>query len=224
MSVENIVNKILMTSYADSSITFKYAVLAMIVCMALSVVTCIVYYFKSRKYFFSRDFLTSIMALSIITTAVILTIQSSLVVSLGMVGALSIVRFRTAVKNPLDLVFLFWSIANGIVCGAGIFFIAIPLTLILAVIVLVSDDVPGVHKNKVLILNGSYPYDKDALENVLKKNVKWFNYRNEGVHNESVNLIIEVSGLKKGSNIVDDVKAMNAFHDVTLLVQNGDMN
>ncbi|MBQ5757619.1 MAG: DUF4956 domain-containing protein, partial [Clostridia bacterium] len=80
----------------------------------------IVYRVMTRKTFYSKTFNIALAGVTVITTAIILTIQSSIVVSLGMVGALSIVRFRTAVKEPMDLMFLFWSISVGIICGAGI--------------------------------------------------------------------------------------------------------
>ena len=75
------------------------------------------YRILTRRTFYSKSFNISLPALVLITAGIILTIQSSVVVSLGMVGALSIVRFRTAVKDPMDLVFLFWAISTGIICG-----------------------------------------------------------------------------------------------------------
>ena len=221
MSFKDIFKKGFLTSYANTEITFRYAVIAMCVCLAISLVICAVYYFKSRKYFFSKEFAVSLVGLSIITVSVILTIQSSVVVSLGMVGALSIVRFRTAIKNPLDLVFLFWSISLGIICGAGLFYIAVPLTLILAIAILLSDEVPGVSRNKLLVLDGGFPYDEKALEAILKKHVRWFNIRTESVHNDSVNLIIEVRRVKDSPALIRELKQAGCFHDVSLLVQEG---
>jgi uncharacterized membrane protein YhiD involved in acid resistance len=223
MSFSDIFKKGFLNSYTNTEITFQYAVIAMLVCVLISVVICAVYYFKSRKYFFSKEFAVSLVALAIITTAVILTIQSSIVVSLGMVGALSIVRFRTAIKNPLDLVFLFWAIAVGIICGAGIYYIAVALTLIVGIVVLLSDEVPGLPRNKILVLDGTYPYREEELTKILKKHTKYFNVRSESVHNDSVNLIIEVRGratVESGA-LIGEIRAMGEFHDVSLLVQEG---
>jgi uncharacterized membrane protein YhiD involved in acid resistance len=184
-------------------------------------VICAVYYFKSRKYFFSKEFAVSLVALSVITVSVILTIQASVVVSLGMVGALSIVRFRTAIKNPLDLVFLFWSIATGIICGAGLYFIALPLTLILGIAILLSDEVPGVSRNRILVLDGSYPYDEAQTMGIVRKYAKWYNVRTESVHNDGVNLIVEVRRVKDGAGLIRELRQTGAFHDVALLTQEG---
>jgi len=221
MSFRDIFKKGFLTSYANTEITFRYAVLAMLVCLAISLVICAVYYFKSRKYFFSKEFAVSLVALSVITVSVILTIQASVVVSLGMVGALSIVRFRTAIKNPLDLVFLFWSIATGIICGAGLYFIALPLTLILGIAILLSDEVPGVGRNRILVLDGSYPYDAEKTMGIVGKYAKWYNVRTESVHNDAVNLIIEVRKVKDSAGLIRELRQAGAFHDVALLVQEG---
>ena len=221
MSFSDIFKKGFLTSYANTEITFRYAVLAMAVCLAISLVICAVYYFKSRKYFFSKEFAVSLVGLSVITVSVILTIQSSVVVSLGMVGALSIVRFRTAIKNPLDLVFLFWAISVGIICGAGIFYIAVPLTLILGIAILLSDEIPGVARNKILVLDGKYPYNEGELAATLKKHVKWYHIRTETVHNDDLNLIIEVRRVKDSAGLIKEMKDVHGFHDVSLLVQEG---
>jgi hypothetical protein len=221
MGFNDIFKKGFLTSYANTEITFRYAVLAMLICLVISLVICGVYYFKSRKYFFSKEFAVSLVALSVITVSVILTIQASVVVSLGMVGALSIVRFRTAIKNPLDLVFLFWSIATGIICGAGLYFIALPLTLILGIAILLSDEVPGVSRNRILVLDGSYPYDEAQTMNIVRKYAKWYNVRTESVHNDGVNLIVEVRRVKDGAGLIRELRQTGAFHDVALLTQEG---
>lgn len=221
MKFGDIFKKGFLRSYADGDITFQYAVTAMLICLLISLVVCAVYYFKARKYFFTKEFAVCLVALSIITAAVILTIQSSIVVSLGMVGALSIVRFRTAIKNPLDLVFLFWSIAVGIICGAGLYYIAVPLTLILGIVILLSDEIPGIVRNKILVLDGTYPYKPKKLDEILRKHTKYYHIRTESIHNDTVNLIIEVRGIREESTVLEELREMDTFHDISILVQEG---
>ncbi len=91
--------------------------------------------------FYSKDFNRSLAIMTVITAAIVLTIQSNLVISMGMVGALSIVRFRTAIKSSLDLMFLFWSISLGIICGAGLFEIALVLCIVVFVLLLVLGKI-----------------------------------------------------------------------------------
>ena len=223
MNFSDIFKKGFLNSYANNEITFEYAVISMCVCLLISVIICIVYYVKSKKYFFSKEFAVSLMALSVITVSVILTIQSSIVVSLGMVGALSIVRFRTAIKNPLDLVFLFWSISVGIICGAGIYYIAVPLTLILGIAILLSDEIPGVSRNKILVLDGKYPYDATKLKQILRENVRWYRIRTESLHNDEINLIIEVRKVKDSEMLISALKQNGDYHDVSILIQEGNV-
>ena len=92
--------------------------------------------------FYSKNFNISLAVMSLITAAIILAMQSNLVISLGMVGALSIVRFRTAIKDPMDLAFLFWSISIGIICGAGLYEIALVTSVGVTVFILVLDMLP----------------------------------------------------------------------------------
>ena len=96
----------------------------LIVTALLALYIFAIYRLVTRKVFYSKNFNISLAVMSLITAAIILAMQSNLVISLGMVGALSIVRFRTAIKDPMDLAFLFWSISVGIICGAGLYEVA----------------------------------------------------------------------------------------------------
>ncbi len=221
MSFNDIFKKGFLSSYANTEISYESALLTMTICFFISVLIYLIYYFKSRKYFFSREFAISLVSLSMITAAVILTIQSSIVVSLGMVGALSIVRFRTAIKNPLDLVFLFWSITIGIICGAGLYYLAVLLTFIVGITVLLFDEMPAMQRNKILVVSGRYPYDREKLIRVLKQYTRWWNIRTETVHNDEVNLVIELKGKPEMETIVFAIKELGDYHDVSLMKQEG---
>ena len=115
----------------------------------------VVYRMLNRNEFYNKNFNISLPVMALITAAVILTIQSSIVVSLGMVGALSIVRFRTAIKNPMDLGFLFWSISAGIICGAGFVMIAIVSSIAITAVILIADALPVAKAPLVLVVNCS---------------------------------------------------------------------
>lgn len=221
MSFDTIFKKTFLESYSTNNITFQFAIVVMLVCIVLSAILYAVYYLKSRKYFFSKEFAISLVALSLITAAIIMTIQSSIVVSLGMVGALSIVRFRTAVKNALDLVFLFWAISIGIICGAGIFYIAILLTLVVGIVVLLSDEIPGVTKNRLLVLEGEYPYNDLKLKESIKKYSKHYKVKSQNIHNDEISLIIELKLKGEENDLLKEVKKQKGFHNVSLLIQEG---
>jgi hypothetical protein len=126
----DIFKKSFLEGFASTDINIYTAASAMLITCLIALYIFLVYRIVTRKTFYSKTFNIAIAAIAVITAAVIITIQSSIVVSLGMVGALSIVRFRTAVKDPLDLVFLFWSIVVGIICGVGLAEIAVMLSII----------------------------------------------------------------------------------------------
>lgn len=126
MSFKDIFKKSFLEGFASTEITTLTVVTALGVACLLALYIFFVYRVVTRKTFYSKNFNITLAGVTVITSSLILTMQSSVVLSLGMVGALSIVRFRTAIKEPVEIVFLFWSLAVGIVIGAGM----IPLAVI----------------------------------------------------------------------------------------------
>ena len=119
MGIIDLLKKAFMEGYATSSITIGTVLICIGCTMLIAVYIYFIYKIVNRNSFYNKGFNISLVIIAVITAAIILTIQSNIVVSLGMVGALSIVRFRTAIKDPMDLAFLFWSISAGIICGAA---------------------------------------------------------------------------------------------------------
>ena len=118
MSFKDIFKKSFLEGFATAELTGRVILAALGIAAVLALYIFFVYRIMTRKTFYSRNFGIALVGVALITAALILTMQSSVVISLGMVGALSIVRFRTAIKDPLDLMFLFWSISVGIICAA----------------------------------------------------------------------------------------------------------
>ena len=125
MTIMDIIRKAFLEGYATSDLNITTMLVCACITAVIALYICVIYKMVNRNAFYDRSFQLALFGLSIITSMVILTIQSNIVISLGMVGALSIVRFRTAIKNPMDLVFLFWSISVGIICGAGFAMISV---------------------------------------------------------------------------------------------------
>ncbi|MBQ7801587.1 MAG: DUF4956 domain-containing protein [Oscillospiraceae bacterium] len=129
-----------------SAISMSDALVAIALSFALSLFIVFIYRVTYAGVNYSRNFTGCLMMLSMVTTLVILVISSNMVLSLGMVGALSIVRFRTAVKEPTDTAFLFWAIATGIICGAGYVTISILATLLLGLLFVLVHAFAGKQK------------------------------------------------------------------------------
>ena len=137
MSIQDVLKKSFLQGFQNTNLSMKTVALLLVAAGVLGIYLFFVYRIMTANTFYSKNFNVSLIMMCVITTAIIVTIQSSVVVSLGMVGALSIVRFRTAVKDPLDLIFMFWSISIGIICGAGMLFFELVFAL------LTLFDAPG---------------------------------------------------------------------------------
>ena len=145
-----------------SAISMSDALIAIALSFALSLFIVFIYRATYAGVNYSRNFTGCLMMLSMVTTMVILVISSNMVLSLGMVGALSIVRFRTAVKEPTDTAFLFWAIATGIICGAGYITISILMTLLLGLLFVAVHAFAGKQKYSTYMIVVRYDSDSDV--------------------------------------------------------------
>ncbi len=170
MSFNEIFKKSFLDGYASAELTVTSIAACLLITALLGIYIFVAYRIICRKEFFNKNFSISLIAVSVTTAAIILAVQSNVVISLGMVGALSIVRFRTAIKAPLDLVFLFWAISVGIICGAGLAVIAVAVTAILSVLLWVFNALP-VGKAPVILLvtAGSYEAESQVMDTLTKR-------------------------------------------------------
>lgn len=194
-----------------------------VLCMValISVYIFGVYRVVTRKSFYSKNFNISIAALSLITAAIILAVQSNIVISLGMVGALSIVRFRTAVKDPMDLCFLFWAIAVGICCGAHMAEIAIILSVFMTGLVFVLDKIPVGKAPMILVVNMEKVEIELALIEKIKDYCRYFKIKSRNVRENNCNLVIELR-VKEEYQIVQAVKMIEGIKNVSLVSHDGE--
>ena len=130
MSFSDIFKKDFLASYTSDTISVPHIAAVLLITAVIAFYIFMTYRLVTKKTFYSKNFNIALAAIAVITAAIILAVQSSIVISLGMVGALSIVRFRTAIKEPMDLCFLFWSIAVGICCGAHMTEVALVLSAV----------------------------------------------------------------------------------------------
>lgn len=180
------------------------------------------YRLLTRRTFYSKSFNIALPALVLITAGVILTIQSSVVISLGMVGALSIVRFRTAIKDPMDLVFLFWAISTGIICGAGLAQISCVLAFILTVALFVLDRLPVAKAPKILMVSGnSYELEKSIMA-LVQKYCKTFVVKSRALSNGKINLVVEIRA-SDDSALLQEVAALENVVSSTILAHDGEV-
>ena len=191
MSFTDIFKKSFINGYTGEVSTINILV-SIGVASALALYIFFVYRIITRKTFYSKTFNISLAALSVITTSIILAVQSNIVISLGMVGALSIVRFRTAIKEPIDLTFLFWSISIGIICGAGLAMIAVILSLVLTIGIFTLDRLPISKIPLMLIVNASDINLYNDIINTIGKYSKAYKVKSYNYSDNRLNLVVEV--------------------------------
>ena len=204
--------------FADqpSNFTPLNVVIALIVALAAGVVIAVVYKKTYRGVLYSPSFTLTLILLCLVTTPVVMAIGSNVALSMGMVGALSIVRFRTAVKDPLDTAYMFWAIAMGILVGSNAYVIAVVALLGIAVILLAISYLRLRSPNGYLLV---VHYDEDAqvdIENTLKRNVKFYRLRSKTVTRSGAEMTVEVR-LDRRVNIVTDMLDINGVYDATLV-------
>lgn len=197
--------------------------------MATFAVTCIlacyvflIYRLMTRKSFYSKGFNVSLAALSVITAAIILAMQSNLVISLGMVGALSIVRFRTAIKDPMDLVFLFWSISVGIICGAGFAVVAVVASIIITVIILLFDRVPAGVPAVILLVNASDYKTEGRIMEIVEKHCGMCQVKARNLTKDKLNMAVEVK-TGEGGRLVEELMDLDSVTSASLVDHDGEV-
>ncbi len=188
----------------------------------LGVYIFIVYKCSSKAAFYSKDINITIAGMPVVVAAIMIAMQSNLIVSLGMVGALSIVRFRTAVKNPLDLLYLFWSISAGIICGVGLKVFSILLCIIMTLFILILQMIPISKSPSVLILRSK---DEDTDWAKIKESLRPYSTnlkeKSRNYQSGETEIIFELK-LKNEEALIKELQKYDKLEQVSLLTHDGE--
>ena len=198
-----------------SAISMSDALIAIALSFALSLFIVFIYRATYAGVNYSRNFTGCLMMLSMVTTMVILVISSIMVLSLGMVGALSIVRFRTAVKEPTDTAFLFWAIATGIICGAGYITISILMTLLLGLLFVAVHAFAGKQKHSTYMIVIRYDSDSD-VENKLA-GISGYKMKNKTMTGNYTELVAELKLTDAALKKIDFLRNIPGVREVTVM-------
>ena len=185
---------------SGSTIEIIDVILALTVTLICSGVIVWTYQNTYQGILYQRSFSVAMALAALVTTSIIMVISGNLVLSLGMVGALSIVRFRAAVKDPLDIVYLFWAISIGIANGVAYFKVSITVTIVLAVIMIFMKKIPLTSSPFILIIKSKQGKDDDII-NIIKKNTRKWKIKSTTVKNGNYEVVYEVRG-------IDQIKLM----------------
>ena len=195
---------------------------ALILAFGLGVFIFFVYKKTYSGVMYSSSFGVSLIAMTMITTVVILAVTSNVVLSLGMVGALSIVRFRTAIKEPLDIAFLFWAIAVGIVLAAGMVLLAVIGSVVIGVVLLVFVNRKTHTRPYIVVINcENYESERKARE-FLEKQVQRCVVKSKSAQKGTVELNLEIRMKEDNTDFINILSEMNGVRSAVLVSYNGD--
>ncbi len=205
-----------------SSVSVLDIALTLILAFGIGVFIFFVYKKTFRGVMYSSSFGVTLIALTMITSQVILAVTSNVVLSLGMVGALSIVRFRTAIKEPLDIAFLFWSIAAGIILAAGMLPLAVIGSIIIGVILLVFVNRKQFVSPYILVLTCENTESEKNASDFIKRNVKRSVVKSKSVQAGRIELNLDVRLKDENTGFINELSAMDGVTSAVLVTYNGE--
>ena len=198
------------------------AAIALALALCLGLLIFLVYTTCYAGVMYAPSFGVTLIALTLITTLLILAVTSNIVLSLGMVGALSIVRFRTAIKEPMDIAFLFWAIAAGIVLAAGLIPLAVVGSLFVGVVLLVFSRQKNGESPYILVVHCADQDVEAQVRALVEARVRRLNLKSKSVAPGQIELNYEVRLRDADTEFVNELGAMEGVGNVVLVSYNGD--
>ena len=218
MSINDVLKNSYVSSYTGDDL--GQILLSLVVSIIMGAVIYLIY----RQFFtgvvFSRSFAVTLVGMTILTCMVTLAISTNIVISLGMVGALSIVRYRTAIKDPMDLLYIFWAITTGITVGAGMYLLAMVAAVVMVALFYIFYR--NQQAGKVYIAVIHYHHD-ETEEKILQSfgKMKYF-LKAKTVRKGLIELSVEVFCKDENLSFTDKIQALEDVDDVTLIQYNGE--
>lgn len=217
-------NDIFKSSFLENmnSVSLFDMVLALVLAFGLGMFIFLIYKKTFAGVMYSSSFAVTLVALTMITTVVIMAVTSNVVLSLGMVGALSIVRFRTAIKEPLDIAFLFWSIAVGIVLAAGMIPLAVIGSVVIGVFLLVFVNCKTYSNPYIAVLTCDSHESEERAEAYLKEQVQRCTVKSKTAQRGSIEINLAIRMKDDNTDFVNTLAEMPGVSSAVLVSYNGD--
>ena len=212
------------SSFLESVTEFSAVdtLIGMLFALVIGLFIFVIYKKTFSGVMYSTGFGLSLVGLSLVTTLVIMAVTSNVVLSLGMVGALSIVRFRAAIKEPMEIVFLFWALAAGIVIGAGMIPMAVIGSAIIGVILILFVNRKFRNTPYILIVNCADETAEESALNLIGKSVSKYIVKSKTVNASGIELTAEIRVKDDATGFVNRVQKVNGVSGATLVTFNGD--
>ncbi len=217
-------NDVFKSSFLESVSEFSVLDTILALCLALLIGLFIFVIYKKTLtgVMYSSSFALTLVGLSLVTTLVILAVTSNVVLSLGMVGALSIVRFRTAIKEPVEIVFLFWAIAVGIVLGAGLIPLALIGSAMIGLILLFFANRKIKDNPYILVVNCRDEEAESFLQEILKKETQHYITKSKTITTAGIEMTMELRSKNASTAFVNRIAEIPGVENTTLVAYNGE--
>lgn len=206
----------------SAGMPYNRMVFSLVFATLMSLYIFFVYRTIAKESFYSKSFNMTLPVITVLTATIVIAMQANLVVSLGMVGALSIVRFRTALKDPMDLAFTFWAITTGIVSGTEIYGLAILSSIIVTIGLFVLDHVNLKEAPRLLVVNGTNEAFEPKLNAILAEYDVAYTVKSRNLTKGSLDLIYEIQ-TDAGETLVREIGALESIFNVSILDHDGSL-
>ena len=200
------------------------SMIALIAAFLLGLLIYTLYKRTFKGVMYSESFNLSLILLTLLTTFIILAVTSNVVLSLGMVGALSIVRFRTAIKDPLDLVYLFWAIGGGIVVGAGMIPLALIGSIFIALILWIKSTVSIKNQPYLIIIHSNEEKAEAKAQSILFNRSNKIRLKSKTINKQETELIYEIQLNNQDNAFINEIASINGITNIQCVSYNGDFN
>lgn len=212
------------SSFLDNTASFSIvdSLIGLVVAFALGMFIYVIYKKMFAGVMYSHNFNISLIIMSMITAMVIMGISTNIVISLGMVGALSIVRFRTPIKDPMDLVYLFWAIGSGILCGAGLIPLAIIGAILIGIVMLFFSNRLTIENPYLLIVKYTDSSIESMLDDVLSKQSKRHTIKSKSIMPDNqLEVTYEIRLKENDTEFINLIKEINSVRSAVMLSYDG---
>lgn len=210
------------TNFFTAELSVTSIAYTLLFSFALGLFVFFVYRFSYKGVMYSKTFNVTLIAISMITTSIILAITSNIILSLGMVGALSIVRFRAAIKDPIDVAYLFWAVGIGIVSGAGLWMLALISSVVIGIILFVFSKISDVRTPYLLVVSYQTEETNDLVFRLIESEVKSYRLKSKVFNSKNYELTVEIRERSKTASLVNKIGGINHVSSVALLGYDGD--
>ena len=224
MSVQDVIKKSILESDMYNQAISLSTILTIMIDLFVALLMGLLIYYIYKKYYkgvvYSKNFAMTLVGMTVLTCMVTLAISTNIVISLGMVGALSIVRYRTAIKEPLDLMYMFWAITTGITVGASMYILAVLAAVIMIVLILIFSRGSGRRRSYIMVVNYTGNETSDQILRCMGRTK--YTVRSKVLRYEDAEMTLQVDCKTDNLAFAERIKTLSHVKDVTLVEINGE--